>query len=66
MEGHRYFVEGIPLALWKEYKQACIFFDKTAKDHLISCMQDLVVSYHSTREAAGRLSKFEQRRKKKE
>ena len=46
MEGHKYFIEGIPKALWKEFKLACLFFDTTAKDHLISCMQSLVIRYH--------------------
>lgn len=46
MEGHRYFMKGIPLALWKEFRQACIYFDTTAKDHLISCMQTLVIHFH--------------------
>jgi len=46
MEGHRYFINGIPLALWKEYRQACMYFDTTTKDHLIGCMQDLVIRYH--------------------
>jgi len=65
MEGHRFFIKGIPKALWKEYRHACIFFDTTAKDHLIGCMQDFVISYHTTSEAADRLSKSQQRRKKK-
>lgn len=46
MEGHKYFISGIPLALWKEFRQACLSFDTTAKDHLISCMQTLVIRYH--------------------
>lgn len=46
MEGHKYFMEGIPKALWKDFRQACLYFDTTAKDHLISCMQDLVIRYH--------------------
>lgn len=46
MEGHPYQIKGIPKALWKEFKLACIYFDTTAKDHLITCMSDLVVRYH--------------------
>lgn len=46
MEGHRYFIKGIPLALWKDYRHACLYFDTTAKDHLIGCMQTLVIRYH--------------------
>jgi len=48
MEGHPYLIKGIPRALWKEYRQACIFFDTTAKDQLISCMQSLVIRYHKS------------------
>ncbi|MBA7495175.1 hypothetical protein ES702_05754 [subsurface metagenome] len=48
MKGHRYFINGIPLALWKEYRHACIYFDTTAKDHLISCMSELVSHYHES------------------
>lgn len=50
MEGHKYFIDGIPKALWKEFRQACIYFNTTAKDHLIGCMQDYVVRYHRRRE----------------
>lgn len=46
MEGHRYFIEGIPKALWKEFRLACLFFDTSAKDHLIAAMQSLVIRYH--------------------
>ena len=46
MEGHPYLIKGIPKALWKEFQIACIYFDTTAKDHLITCMSDLVIRYH--------------------
>ena len=46
MEGHRYFIKGIPLALWKEFQIACLYFDTTAKDYFLSCMQSMVVRYH--------------------
>ena len=39
-------MQGLPLALWKEFRQACIYFDTTAKDHFISCMHALVLRYH--------------------
>jgi len=48
MEGHKYFIEGIPLALWKEFKLACLYYDTTAKAHLLSCMQTLIVRYHKS------------------
>lgn len=46
MEGHKYFIEGIPKLLWREFRQACLYFDTTAKDHLIACMQALIIRYH--------------------
>jgi len=46
MEGHPYLMKGIPKALWKEFQLACIFYDTTAKDHFISCMQSMVIRYH--------------------
>ena len=46
MEGHKYFIEGIPKALWKEFRKACFHFDMSAKDHLIAAMQSLVIRYH--------------------
>jgi len=43
---HKYFMKGIPMPLWKEFRLACIYFDTTAKEHLLSCMQSLVLRYH--------------------
>jgi len=65
MEGHKYFIEGIPKALWKEFKQACLYFDTTAKDHLIASMQDLVIRYHSKMEDSKAGPIYQQERKEK-
>ena len=46
MEGHKYFIEGIPKALWKDFRKACLHFDTTAKDHLMLAMQSLIIRYH--------------------
>lgn len=66
MEGHPYLIKGIPAALWKEFRMACIHFNTTAKDHLLTCMSDLVVRYHrSTQEIkTGRTYKLDKRKKK--
>jgi len=50
MEGHPYLIKGIPKALWKEFQIACIYFETTAKDHLITCMSDLVLRYHKVKQ----------------
>jgi len=65
MEGHRYFIEGIPKALWKEFRLACLFFNTTAKDHLIGCMQDFVVQYHRRRSEIENVITYEKRKGKK-
>jgi len=66
MEGHPYLIRGIPAALWKEFRQACIYFDTTTKDHLISCMQSLVIRYHRARQntQAGPVYKLNKEKKK--
>lgn len=66
MEGHRYFINGIPLTLWKEFRLACIYFNTTAKDHLIGCMQEFVVRYHRAahNEQVGASYKLYRRKKK--
>ena len=66
MEGHKYFIEGIPKALWKEFQIACIYFDTTAKDHLITCMSHLVFGYHKARHnhQAGPVYKSRKEKKK--
>jgi len=65
MEGHKYFVNGIPKALWKEFRQACIFSNTTAKDHLIGCMQAFVVRYHRRRSEMDKVISYEKRKEKK-
>ena len=46
MEGHPYLIKGIPRALWHEFKLACLYFDTSCKDYLLSCMQSMVIRYH--------------------
>lgn len=45
MPNNKHFIKGIPLVLWHEYTKACLFFNITIKDHLISCMQSLIIRY---------------------
>jgi len=49
MNGHPYLIKGIPKALYKEFRIACLFYDITVKDHLISCMSEIFVRYHRAR-----------------
>jgi len=66
MEGHPYLIKGIPKALWKEFQMACIWFDTTAKHHLITCMSDLVIRYHRSAQEtkAGPVYKLNKEKKK--
>ena len=46
MKGHKFFMEGIPDELWKEFRKACIHFNTTAKYYFIACMFSFVKGYH--------------------
>lgn len=65
MEGHKYFIDGIPKALWKEFRLACLYFNTTAKDHLIGCMQAFVINYHRRRHEMDKTTIYQHKKGKK-
>ena len=66
MEGHKYFIEGIPKPLWKDFKLACIYFDTTAKDYFIYRMNQLVKLHHRTAQNAKAGPVYQFRKEKKQ